>query len=44
MTMDVNPQATVKDTTTRIMGVNHIGLSVMDLNKVLAFYEEATNF
>ena len=42
--MDVNSKAAVKDTTTSIMGVNHIGLSVKDLDKVLSFYYEATNF
>lgn len=43
-TMDVNPAATVKDTSTTILGLNHIGLSVKDLDRTLAFYQEATNF
>ena len=44
MSMDVNPAATVRDTNTTILGLNHIGLSVKDLDKTLAFYQEATNF
>ncbi len=42
--MDLNPQASINDTTTSIVGVNHIGLSVKDLDRVLAFYTQATNF
>jgi catechol 2,3-dioxygenase-like lactoylglutathione lyase family enzyme len=42
--MDINPAANVKDTSTSILGLNHIGLSVKDLDKTLAFYQEATNF
>jgi catechol 2,3-dioxygenase-like lactoylglutathione lyase family enzyme len=42
--IEVDKKATIKDTTTTIKGVNHIGISVVDLDKVLAFYQDATNF
>jgi catechol 2,3-dioxygenase-like lactoylglutathione lyase family enzyme len=42
--MEVNPAASIRDTTTNILGLNHIGLSVKDLDKILAFYQEATDF
>jgi catechol 2,3-dioxygenase-like lactoylglutathione lyase family enzyme len=42
--MEVNPAASIRDTTTSILGLNHIGLSVKDLDKILAFYQEATDF
>ena len=41
---EVNKEASIKDTTTTILGINHIGLSVRDLDKVLAFYKQTTNF
>ena len=43
-TMEVNPAANVRDTNTTIIGLNHIGLSVKDLDVVLAFYQQATGF
>ena len=36
--------ASIKDATTTFVGVNHIGLSVKNLDKTLAFYQKATNF
>lgn len=42
--LEVNPDANIRDTSTTIIGMNHIGLSVKDLDKVLAFYQEATGF
>ncbi len=42
--IDVDKNATIKDTTTTLMGVNHIGLSVKNLDKTLAFYLQATGF
>lgn len=42
--IEVDKKATIKDTNTTIMGVNHIGISVVDLDKVLAFYQNASGF
>lgn len=42
--IEVEKTASIKDTTTSIMGINHIGLSVKDLDTMLAFYQEATDF
>lgn len=42
--IEINKDASIRDTTTTIMGINHIGLSVKDLDKVLPFYLEATGF
>lgn len=42
--IEVNESATIKDTATTILGINHIGLSVKDLDEVLPFYLEATGF
>jgi len=42
--MDVNPAAGIKDTTTSMLGLNHIGLSVKNLDEMLEFYKEATSF
>ncbi|TQV74545.1 VOC family protein [Exilibacterium tricleocarpae] len=43
-TVEVDPKASVKDTATSIQGINHIGLSVRDLDKTLSFYQRATGF
>ena len=40
----VDPDATIADTTTSIIGINHIGLSVKDLDTMLTFYQDATDF
>lgn len=36
--------ASVKDSTATVLGVNHIGLSVKDLDRSLDFYRKATDF
>ncbi len=41
---EVVEDATILDSPTTLMGVNHIGLSVRDLDTALAFYQSATNF
>ena len=40
----VDEAASVRDSSTTVLGVNHIGLSVKDLDNTLAFYRNATNF
>jgi hypothetical protein len=40
--IDVNKKATVADARTSVIGLNHIGLSVRDLDAALAFYKGAT--
>jgi catechol 2,3-dioxygenase-like lactoylglutathione lyase family enzyme len=42
--IEVNKAANIRDTTTSIIGVNHIALSVKNLDEVLAFYQRATDF
>lgn len=42
--MEVDKTATIKDTSTSILGVNHVGISVADLDTMLNFYQTATNF
>jgi hypothetical protein len=41
---DFDPNAVLVDSTTDIEGVNHIGLSVQNLDRVLEFYRAATGF
>ncbi len=41
---EIDPDATLHDSPTSLMGVNHIGLSVRDLDASLAFYQAATEF
>lgn len=38
------PSPTIAETPTSIIGFNHIGLVVKDLDKMLDFYQSATNF
>jgi len=40
----VVPTSKITDTPTSIIGFNHIGLSVQDLDRVLSFYMNATGF
>lgn len=40
----LKPSPTIKETPTTIIGYNHIGLVVKDLDKMLNFYQTATNF
>lgn len=41
---EIDPDASISDTSTSLMGVNHIGLSVRDLDASLEFYQNATGF
>ena len=38
------PRPSMKDTPTTIIGFNHIGLSVKDLDQMLDFYQKATDY
>lgn len=40
----LKPSPTIKESPTSIIGFNHIGLVVKDLDKMLDFYQRATNF
>ena len=40
----VDPDATISDSPTSIIGFNHIGLSVQNLTEMVDFYQEATGF
>jgi catechol 2,3-dioxygenase-like lactoylglutathione lyase family enzyme len=42
--IEVNKSASIKDTATTVLGINHIGLSVRDMDAVLPFYLQATGF
>jgi len=42
--IDIREDANIKDTKTTIIGLNHIGLSVKNMDKVLAFYQQSTDF
>ncbi|MDP5030392.1 VOC family protein [Paraglaciecola sp.] len=42
--IEVDKDASINDTSTTIMGINHIGLSVKNLDQALAFYQRATGF
>jgi catechol 2,3-dioxygenase-like lactoylglutathione lyase family enzyme len=44
LSLDVDKNATVQDATTSVMGLNHIGLSVRDLDVALDYYLAATGF
>jgi catechol 2,3-dioxygenase-like lactoylglutathione lyase family enzyme len=41
---ELDPDATINDSPTSLMGVNHIGLSVRDLDASLEFYQAASGF
>lgn len=41
---EIDVDATISDSQTTLMGVNHIGLSVRDLDASLAFYQAASGF
>ena len=41
---EIDASATIADSDTTLMGVNHIGLSVRDLDTALEFYLQATGF
>lgn len=40
----VNPKSQISDTPTTIVGFNHIGISVQNLDEMLSFYQNATGF
>lgn len=42
--IEVDKTATYKDSKASIKGIDHIGLSVTNLDEMLAFYQKATNF
>ena len=41
---EIDPAATITDSPTTLIGVNHIGLSVRDLDRALAFYQQASGY
>jgi catechol 2,3-dioxygenase-like lactoylglutathione lyase family enzyme len=44
MAYEIDPGATIADSPTTLLGVNHIGLSVRDLDAMLGFYQSASGF
>ena len=42
--IEIDETATIKDTKTTIMGINHIGLSVKNLDQALAFLPTGHGF
>ncbi|MEM7613279.1 MAG: VOC family protein [Pseudomonadota bacterium] len=42
--LSVDKAASIRDTQTSILGINHIGLSVRDLDLALSFYQTASGF
>lgn len=40
----LNPGPTIEDSPTSIIGFNHVGISVRDLDEMLSFYQKATNY
>ena len=42
--VEIDKTAGIKDTNTTVMGINHIGISVRDLDTALPFYQKATGF
>lgn len=42
--IEVDKTATIADSKTTIMGINHISISVVDLDKMLKFYQNSTGF
>lgn len=42
--IEIDPNATIADSPTTLLGVNHIGLSVTDLDSALAFYQGVSGF
>ena len=42
--IEIDPAATIKDSPTTLIGVNHIGLSVRNLDATLAFYTQVTDY
>ena len=44
LAIEIDETASIKDTPTSIQGINHIGISVKNLDKMLPFYLKATGF
>lgn len=44
LSYEIDVEATISDSSASLLGVNHIGLSVRDLDATLAFYQAATGF
>lgn len=42
--IEIDPDATIHDSPTTLIGVNHIGLSVKNLESTLAFYQSVSGF
>ncbi|WP_299081407.1 VOC family protein [uncultured Paraglaciecola sp.] len=42
--IEIDKTASMKDTTTTMMGINHIGISVANLDEMLKFYQDATGY
>lgn len=42
--LEFDKNASLRESPTKIIGVNHIGLSVKDLDRAIAFYQGATGF
>lgn len=42
--IEIDPDSTIYDSPTSLLGINHIGLSVKDLDTVLAFYQGVSGF
>lgn len=40
----LNPSPTIEDSSTTIIGFNHIGITVQNLDRMLDFYQKATDF
>ena len=41
---EIDPGAAISDSSTSLLGINHIGLSVRDLDAILDFYQSTTDF
>lgn len=44
MAYEIDPDASIADSPTSILGINHIALSVKDLDSILEFYQSASDF
>ena len=41
---EIDPESTIADSPTTLLGINHIALSVRDLDAALAFYQGVTGY
>lgn len=44
LALEVDPDASMADADNTLLGLNHVGLSVVDLDATLAFYQQATGY